>query len=93
MPPKKQSTTQSKPQPPANPLKTGYLVLYNALSAAAWAAVLSRTIKTTINAPSGPEAVFDENGEFTKWVQTGALLEVLHSLFGESSFKTRRAPS
>lgn len=78
MPPKQKSARQS--QPPASPLKTGYLVLYNALSACAWAAVLSRTIKTTTS--EGPESVFDRDGEFTKWVQTGALLEVLHSLFG-----------
>jgi very-long-chain (3R)-3-hydroxyacyl-CoA dehydratase len=86
MPPKQQSTaTKSKPKPPAGPLKTGYLILYNALSAAAWAAVLSRTVKTTIHSAEGPDAVFGENAEFTKWVQTGALLEVLHSLFGKFS--------
>lgn len=86
MPPKQQSG--NKPRAPPSPVKTGYLVLYNALSACAWASVLSRTVKSILD--GGADSVFDQNGEFTKWVQTGALLEVLHSLFGKFTHECPR---
>ncbi|KAG5974962.1 hypothetical protein E4U55_007926, partial [Claviceps digitariae] len=63
---------------PASPLKTGYLVLYNAASAVAWTVVLGRTIGLLYLA--GPSAVYVGVGEWTKWTQTMALMEVLHSL-------------
>ncbi|KAF4121292.1 very-long-chain (3R)-3-hydroxyacyl-CoA dehydratase [Geosmithia morbida] len=76
-------TTQSggKKQPkPSSPVKTAYLVLYNTLSAAAWSVVLFRTLSIAIQ--QDPKLVHVGVGEWTKWTQTGALLEVLHSLLG-----------
>jgi hypothetical protein len=61
-------------------VKRTYLVAYNALSAALWFVVLSRTAQTL--AAKGPEAVFPAVGEWTKWTQTLAGLEILHSVLG-----------
>ncbi|PHH84194.1 hypothetical protein CDD83_2334 [Cordyceps sp. RAO-2017] len=66
--------------PPPSPLRTRYLVLYNLASAAAWAVVLGRTAGAC--AREGPGAVYGAVGAWTKWVQTAAVAEVLHALFG-----------
>ncbi|KAG6214222.1 hypothetical protein E4U50_000556 [Claviceps purpurea] len=68
------------PAPCASPLKTGYLVLYNFASAVAWSVVLGRTIGLLYL--KGPSAVYAGVGEWTKWTQTMALMEVIHSLLG-----------
>ncbi|OAR01443.1 hypothetical protein LLEC1_06532 [Akanthomyces lecanii] len=65
---------------PSSPLRTGYLVLYNTVSAAAWAVVLYRTVLTCLGV--GYPYTYFEVGEWTRWTQTAACLEVLHSLFG-----------
>lgn len=63
-----------------SPLKRTYLVGYNALSAALWSVVLVRTIQTLSS--QGPEAVYPTVGEWTKWTQTLAGLEIIHSVLG-----------
>lgn len=90
MPPKDQKA-KGQAKPPPSPVKTAYLVLYNAVSAAAWSVVLFRTA-AALAAPASGEGVgytgvFPAVGEWTKWTQTLAALEVLHSLLG-----TRRPP-
>ncbi|KAI1173272.1 tyrosine phosphatase-like protein [Nemania sp. FL0916] len=60
--------------------KTGYLILYNAVSALLWLTVLGRIVG--INAMRGPQLAYPAVGEFCKWTQTLAGMEVLHSLFG-----------
>lgn len=62
--------------------KRAYLVAYNGLSAALWSVVLARTVGALC--AGGPEAVYPAVGEWTKWTQTLAALEVVHSLLGES---------
>ncbi|CEJ89402.1 hypothetical protein VHEMI05246 [[Torrubiella] hemipterigena] len=64
----------------SSPLRSAYLVVYNALSAAAWSIVLYKTALTWYT--SGHQEVFFEVGEWTKWTQTAAALEILHSLLG-----------
>ncbi|KAF2138798.1 uncharacterized protein K452DRAFT_328575 [Aplosporella prunicola CBS 121167] len=61
-------------------LKSGYLVAYNAVSAALWAAVLARVV--TLATQVGVRNVFDGADELVRLVQTGALLEVVHSAVG-----------
>lgn len=61
-------------------LKRTYLISYNALSAALWSVVLVRTAQTF--ATAGPEAVYPAVGEWTKWTQTLAGLEIVHSVLG-----------
>ncbi|KAI5928445.1 tyrosine phosphatase-like protein [Camillea tinctor] len=75
-------TTKTKPsaKKPSSPVKNAYLILYNAVSAGLWAVVLGRVIAT--NLTQGHEAVYPSVGEFCKWTQTLAGMEVLHSLFG-----------
>ncbi|SMQ47505.1 unnamed protein product [Zymoseptoria tritici ST99CH_3D7] len=75
--PKGQATRSAKKSSPA---KTGYLILYNALSAVLWAVVLTRTLQTT--ATKGYKSTYLEVGEWTKWTQTLAGLEVLHAATG-----------
>ncbi|KAM4054591.1 protein tyrosine phosphatase-like protein, PTPLA domain-containing protein [Hirsutella rhossiliensis] len=65
---------------PSSPLKTAYLVLYNAASAAAWAVVLARTV--SLCALPGPLFVYDGVGQWAKWTQTMAAMEILHSTLG-----------
>ncbi|KAG5916260.1 hypothetical protein E4U42_007728, partial [Claviceps africana] len=72
------STKSPAARPPASPLKTGYLVLYNSASAVAWSVVLGRTI--SLLCLGGAPAVYGGVGEWTKWTQTMAVMEVLHSL-------------
>jgi very-long-chain (3R)-3-hydroxyacyl-CoA dehydratase len=61
-------------------LKHNYLILYNAVSAAAWLVVFWRAVLTARFL--GTEHVYDELADFWKWTQTLAGLEVLHALFG-----------
>lgn len=68
--------TKSSPSGP----KTLYLILYNAISALLWSVVLGRVL---LIAPlHGYRNVFVGVGEFTKWTQTLATLEIVHSLLG-----------
>ena len=75
-PPKK----NAQPAKPSSPVKTAYLVLYNAVSAVAWSVVLGRTLSAA--ATQGWQHVYPAVGEWTKWTQTMAALEILHSLLG-----------
>ncbi|KAI0603562.1 tyrosine phosphatase-like protein [Biscogniauxia sp. FL1348] len=74
------TTTTTKPAKKSSPVKNAYLILYNAVSAGLWAVVLGRVIAT--NLTQGHEAVYPAVGQFCKWTQTLAGMEVLHSLFG-----------
>lgn len=64
----------------SSPLKTGYLILYNFASAVAWSVVLGRTIGLLYL--RGPSVVYAGVGEWTKWTQTAAAMEIVHSLLG-----------
>lgn len=71
-------------KPASSPVKNGYLILYNAVSAALWLTVMVRTVAATVNG-GGYTSVYATTGEFCKWTQTLAGMEVLHSLLGTSS--------
>ncbi|KAI0024989.1 protein tyrosine phosphatase-like protein [Xylariomycetidae sp. FL0641] len=64
----------------ASPVKTGYLILYNAVSATLWLAVLGRVLGA--NVVRGHRFAYPAVGDFCKWTQTLAGMEVLHSLLG-----------
>ncbi|CAC9888406.1 unnamed protein product [Aureobasidium pullulans] len=68
----------------SSPLKTGYLVLYNAISTILWGTILGRVL--LIAGVHGTRYVFPGVGEFAKWTQTLALLEVVHAAVGELRF-------
>ncbi|KAF5696547.1 cytochrome P450 monooxygenase [Fusarium globosum] len=65
-----------------------YLIFYNFLSAVQWSVVLGRT--AMLASAYGPEYVYPNIGQYTKWTQTLAGLEVLHSMLGvvRASFMT-----
>jgi len=85
---KEASGTVRKPGPKplqSSSLRTQYLVLYNFVSMILWLVVLGRVI---LLAPMvGFGQVYRGTGNFTKWTQTMALLEVVHSAVGMSSVK------
>ena len=77
----KSSTTEPAPKP-AQPksLRTIYLIFYNYVSALLWFATL---VGVTILVPYGGfRSVYPGVGQFTKWTQTLALLEVVHAAIG-----------
>ena len=69
------------PQQPSA-AKTSYLILYNFVSAVAWSVVLGRTL--SVLALRGPLFTHIAVGDWTKWTQTLAGMEILHSMFGKS---------
>jgi hypothetical protein len=89
IPPSSFTTMADRPQEPvrvarerkSSPVKTGYLVLYNAVSTILWATILGRVL--LVASVHGTKYVFPAVGEFAKWTQTLALLEVVHAAVGE----------
>lgn len=85
----REQTPPKKAAPVPSPAKTVrriptpvefYLISYNTISAFFWAAVLLRVVM--ILPLLGPENVAGGTSDFARWVQTGALLEIVHSLLG-----------
>ncbi|CAD0113776.1 unnamed protein product [Aureobasidium uvarum] len=84
-----------RPQQPArparerkvSPVKTGYLVLYNAVSTILWATILGRV--SLVASVHGTKYVFPAVGEFAKWTQTLALLEVVHAALGKFAYSLK----
>ncbi|KAF2733621.1 PTPLA-domain-containing protein [Polyplosphaeria fusca] len=82
MPPKQQKQKSSTPKAsPAGAVRV-YLLAYNLVSAALWLSVLGKTV--TIAGSEGVTSgkVYRELEQYSRLVQTGACLEVLHSLTG-----------
>ena len=63
-----------------NQSRTQYLVAYNALSCLLWIAVLGRLL--LLVPLVGFEEVYGGVGSWTKWTQTLALVEIVHSATG-----------
>jgi very-long-chain (3R)-3-hydroxyacyl-CoA dehydratase len=57
-----------------------YLIFYNLISALLWVTVLGRVI--LLVPLVGFQNVYGGVGEFTKWTQTAAVMEILHSALG-----------
>lgn len=70
-------------QTPNRRQQTQYLIAYNLVCAVLWTAVLGRVI--LLIPLVGFESVIGGVGDFTKWTQTLALLEIVHSLTGRES--------
>lgn len=60
--------------------KTQYLILYNFLSAIAWLVVLGRVVLLVPLVGFG--RTYQGVGQFAKWTQTVALLEIVHAATG-----------
>lgn len=71
--------------------KSSYLILYNGTFAALWLTLLVRIL--ALGPLSSYEKTYDAVGDFAKWIQTAALLEVVHAALGQSfqSFHIKRA--
>jgi very-long-chain (3R)-3-hydroxyacyl-CoA dehydratase len=87
MAPKSRQPQPAKPRSGPKGLNKIYLLAYNLVSGVLWFSVLSRVLtigKLEGNFESG--RVYDETEQFARLVQTGAVLEVLHSLLGASLY-------
>ncbi|KAL0640789.1 hypothetical protein Q9L58_000096 [Maublancomyces gigas] len=62
------------------PQEKSSLIAYNAISCVLWLGVLGRTVLAFSSA--GSENVYASVGEYTKWTQTLALLEIVHIVLG-----------
>ena len=67
--------------------KKFYLVIYNAASMMLWQIIMFRVI---LFGSFGGVSVYHGAGEFTKWTQTFAALEIVHSLLGMFTSTDRR---
>ncbi|KAF2666559.1 PTPLA-domain-containing protein [Microthyrium microscopicum] len=76
----KLAATATREPAPLTP-KTKYLISYNLISAGLWIALLHRVISESL-LKGHPHQLYDITGTYARWVQTVALLEVGHSLFG-----------
>ncbi|KAF9973177.1 hypothetical protein BGZ73_003616 [Actinomortierella ambigua] len=76
------STATRKAPKPQHPVIKGYLILYNWASFAAWGYVLVQTLATLLAAQGDYTKVYGVVGDHLIWIQTGALLEVVHALLG-----------
>ncbi|KXS19800.1 PTPLA-domain-containing protein [Gonapodya prolifera JEL478] len=65
-----------------NPFVRAYLVAYNVASLAGWGYMVFKTVKHFFVEGGSTADLFEKTGELTILVQTGALLEIAHSLFG-----------
>jgi very-long-chain (3R)-3-hydroxyacyl-CoA dehydratase len=73
---------RSKKTTNCGPVK-GYLVLYNLVSCAGWAIVLVQSLyHLLIHGSDSYATLYPVIGDTLRWVQTAALLEILHSLLG-----------
>lgn len=64
----------------ASAIRKGYLVLYNAASAAAWATILFRV--ASVYSAHGARAVPPTVEDFSRVTQTFAVMEIFHALTG-----------
>lgn len=62
------------------PAKAQYLVGYNGISAVLWLTVLLSTVSADIE--EGYTQAYSSVFEYVKWVQTLAVMEILHAAFG-----------
>lgn len=86
------SPTDRERKPAPKPLtssspKTQYLILYNFASAILWLVVLGRVLLLVPLVGFGN--VYRGVGTFTKWTQTLALMEVVHSATGKQVASSR----
>ncbi|KAG0231344.1 hypothetical protein BGW41_002210 [Actinomortierella wolfii] len=76
------SAAARKAPKPQHPVIKGYLILYNWASFVAWGYVLVQTLATLAAAKGDYTKVYSVVGDHLIWIQTGALLEVVHALIG-----------
>lgn len=57
-----------------------YLTAYNSVCALLWFSIFGRVV--LLIPITGYESIYEAAGDITKWTQTVAVLEILHSAFG-----------
>jgi hypothetical protein len=73
----RKTSSPSKP----SPLKTQYLILYNSINALLWLVILGRVL--LLVQLTGFDSTYPGVGQFAKWTQTVAVLEILHAAAGK----------
>lgn len=80
-PPERPAASKRGPKPlQSNNPKTQYLILYNFISSILWLVVLGRTVLLVPMVGFG--RVYPGVGNFLRWTQTLACLEIMHAAFG-----------
>ncbi|KAF2276315.1 PTPLA-domain-containing protein [Westerdykella ornata] len=79
MPPKSQ---RRAPSSSSGGLANTYLLAYNLVSAVAWASVFARVVHLAAKEGVQNGRVYEQTERYARLVQTGAVLEVVHSLVG-----------
>jgi len=77
---------EPKPKPAASPAVQYFLILYNFISATLWFSILGRVLVVLFIFNSS--RVYLGVGQFAKWTQTLALLEIVFSATGTTSCDT-----
>ncbi|KAI4197813.1 MAG: hypothetical protein LQ346_002910 [Caloplaca aetnensis] len=75
--------TQERASPPPltkSEIVKEYLTAYNSVCALLWLSVFGRVV--LLIPITGHESIYEAAGDITKWTQTVAVLEILHSAFG-----------
>jgi hypothetical protein len=76
------TSKQRNPNHASGGIKNIYLLTYNFVSTILWFSVLGRVLIIGGTQGLGSGKVYDGTEEFARLVQTGAVLEVVHSLLG-----------
>lgn len=81
--PSRQAAGRAAPSKPlqSSSLKTQYLILYNFVCALLWSVVLGRVVLLVYLAGFG--STYLGVGQFAKWTQTIAVLEIVHAAAGK----------
>ncbi|KAL8706850.1 MAG: hypothetical protein Q9201_000119 [Fulgogasparrea decipioides] len=75
--------SQERPRPPPltrSEVAKEYLSAYNSVCALLWLSIFGRVV--LLVPITGYGSVYEGAGDFTKWTQTVAILEIFHSAFG-----------
>lgn len=82
---------EARPKPPPltkSDVAKEYLTAYNSICTLLWLSIFGRVV--LLIPITGYESVYEAAGDITKWTQTVAVLEILHSAFGRPSPKVPR---
>ncbi|KAI4147994.1 MAG: hypothetical protein L6R39_002940 [Caloplaca ligustica] len=74
---------EARPKPPPltkSDVAKEYLTAYNSICTLLWLSIFGRVV--LLIPITGYESVYEAAGDITKWTQTVAVLEILHSAFG-----------
>lgn len=77
------SASVAKPKKEKPTIVRGYLVIYNAVSAVAWAYLLFNLCRSyLVDEPQNYRILFPKTGKYLAYLQSAAVLEIIHAALG-----------